>query len=99
MKFKRIYLNNNKNIIYQKFEITNFKIKILLSSLLNKNILFFFLNKFIQNNMPILKVNNINNFCLDSGRFRGLQKTLWLSRIKLREFINTSLLNGIKKVS
>ena len=76
MKFKRICLNNNKSIIYQKFEITNFKIKILISSLLNKNILFYFLNKFVQNNMPILKVNSIKNFCLDSGRSRGLQKTL-----------------------
>lgn len=99
MKFKRIYLNNDKNTIYQKLEANNFKIKILISSLLNKNILFFFLNKFVQNNMSILKVNSIKNFCLDSGRSRGLQKTLWLSRIKLREFINNSLLNGIKKAS
>lgn len=99
MKFKRIYLSNNKNLIYQKVEINNFKIKILISSLLNKNILFFFLNKFVQNKMCALKVNSITNFCLESGRSRGLQKTLWVSRIKLRESINNSFLNGIKKAS
>jgi ribosomal protein S14 len=28
-----------------------------------------------------------------------LQKTFWLSRIKLREFVNNRLLTGIKKAS
>jgi ribosomal protein S14 len=99
VKFKRIYLNNNQNKVYRKLETNNLKVKFLIFSLLNKNIIFFFLNKFLQNTMPILKVNKIKNFCIESGRAKGLQKTLWLSRIKLREFVNNSLLNGVKKAS
>jgi hypothetical protein len=74
MKFKRVFLKNKKTIMYQKLEVKSLKIKILISSLLSKNIIFYFLNKFLSNILS-LKVNSIKNFCVESGRSRGLQKT------------------------
>jgi len=98
MKFKRVYLINKKNILYNRYEFVNFKIKILICSLFNKNILFLFLNKFLSDSLS-LKTTIIKNYCLDSGRSRGLQKQFWLSRIKLREFIAKRLICGFKKAS
>jgi len=96
MKFKHLYLKKKK--VYKKLEIVKFKVEVLIYSLLNRNIVFSFLFRYLQKNLLVMN-QSIRNFCIESGRSRGLQKKNWVSRIVLREIISKSFLCGFKKSS
>jgi ribosomal protein S14 len=98
MKFKRLFIRKKYNNLFRKSEIIKRKLQILMCSLLNKNIIFFFLNMYLQKNLSLNSIS-IRNYCIESGRSRGLQKKFWLSRIKLREVTSQSFLCGLKKAS
>lgn len=90
------FLLNEKKIRYYKFIRIKYE-KILLSNDLNlKKKAIFYLNK-LQLNYQNLKVSKINNYCILTGRNRGVYRDFRLSRHQIKQ--NFKFLTGLRNSS
>lgn len=86
------YFKNELSTICYKFLISNFKLKqnsIFFFNLINFNFFHLFLSKNSR--------NKIHNYCIITGRGRGILTFFRLSRITFRNFVGKGLLAGIKR--
>jgi ribosomal protein S14 len=99
MKYRRRIKDINKRELYIKTEIVQRAIKTLCFSF-NTNILHFAAlnNDLISNQYNYFKTH-IKNFCIISGRSRGIHKKFKVSRIALRELSSKGYFFGLKKAS
>jgi ribosomal protein S14 len=99
MKYRRQFKDINKRGLYKKTEIVqrlfriiclNFQSNVLNFTLLNSN--------FLKQQYKYFR-SHIKNFCVVSGRSKGVHKKFKVSRILLRELSNKGYFFGLKKAS
>lgn len=94
-KRRLVYKNNEMFLVILKFILNNnqlFNNKFFVNNLYNKNKLVF---KFLRSN----SLNKIVNYCVISGRSRGVLKNFKISRIVLREYAMKGFIIGLYKSS
>lgn len=99
---RNVYLNDNKKRnLYKKMEITQKIVKVFGFYSKQKNFIALNINRFIFNRL--LKKNSfktrIKNYCIITGRGRGIYKKVRVSRIFLRVLGADGLFFGLKKSS
>ena len=100
MKQRRFFNDNKKRNLYKKTEMLQKLLKVLSlykkiqysSTLLVSNLFFC---KFLKNNFK----SRIHNYCIITGRARGVYRKLRVSRISLRQLGSEGLYFGLKKAS
>ena len=97
MKQRRYFKDVNKRKIYKNTELIQRVIKIF-SIVLNTNILKWILFEYINNKFNNFKTK-LKNFCVISGRSKGVIKKFKISRIVLRELSFKGGFFGLKKAS
>jgi ribosomal protein S14 len=97
MKQRRYFKDVNKRKIYKNTELIQRVIKIF-SIVLNTNILKWILFEYINNKFNNFKTK-LKNFCVISGRSKGVIKKFKISRIVLRELSFKGGVFGLKKAS
>jgi small subunit ribosomal protein S14 len=99
MRYRKQIKDINKRKLYIKTELIQRVVKILCFSF-NTSLMYFALfNSYIvlaQNNDF---KNRVKNFCIVSGRSRGVHKKFKVSRIVLRELSSKGYFFGLKKAS
>lgn len=100
MKQRRFLKDNKKRILYKKTEIFQKILKTLTLHTTCKSSLNLILHKLL---FFKLKKDNfksrIKNYCIITGRSRGVFKKLRVSRISLRKLGSDGLFFGLKKAS
>jgi ribosomal protein S14 len=100
MKQRRLLKDNKKRILYKKTEIFQKILKTLTlytirKSPLNHIIHKLFFIKLIKDNFK----NRIKNYCIITGRSRGIFRKFRVSRISFRKLGSDGLFFGLKKAS
>lgn len=101
--FRHIQKDSFLRFFYLKNEF--FKISILFliyNRVLNNN--FNFRNKiiflaFFHDRLRKMSLNKIHNFCIITGRGRGVYRFFHFSRLILREYASRGKINGLYKIS
>jgi ribosomal protein S14 len=100
MKQRRFLKDNNKRDLYNKTEVFQKILKVLslykmggllLSLIIHKFFLFFF----VKDNFK----SQIKNYCISTGRSRGVLRKMRVSRISFRKLGSEGLFFGLKKAS
>ena len=99
---RNVYLNDNKKRnVYKKTEITQKVVKAFAFYSKQKNFIALNLNRFVFN--ALLKKNSfktrIKNYCIITGRGRGVYKKVRVCRMLLRVLGAEGLFFGLKKSS
>jgi ribosomal protein S14 len=100
MKQRRFFNDNKKRNLYKKTEVLQKLLKVLSlykkfqypSTLLVSNPFF---SKILKNTFK----SRIHNYCIITGRARGVYRKLRVSRISLRQLGSEGLYFGLKKAS
>jgi small subunit ribosomal protein S14 len=100
MKQRRFFNDNKKRNLYKKTEVLQKLLKVLSlykkiqypSTLLVSNLFF---SRTLKNTFK----SRIHNYCIITGRARGVYRKLRVSRISLRQLGSEGLYFGLKKAS
>lgn len=100
MKQRRFLKDNKKRWLYKKTEVFQKILKVLSlykmgELLLNLVVKKFYLLSLIKNNFKV----QIKNYCITTGRSRGVFRKLRVSRISFRKLGAEGLFFGLKKSS
>lgn len=99
MKYRKYFQDINKRKLYKNSELVQRIIKILSFSFSDNVLKLLLLEKKKNNYQPDCFSSRIKNFCVVSGRGRGVHRKFKISRIVLREFAGKGLFFGFKKSS
>lgn len=93
---RKIFLKNEKKIRYYKFIRLNYEKLLLSSDILTKKKAFNYLNK-LQTNYQELPNTKLTNYCILTGRSRGVYRDFKLSRHQIKS--NFKFLTGLRNSS
>jgi len=97
MKYRRKTQDIKKRKLYNKKELAQRLVKVLSFSF--KNNIFWFILSCFKNFEINSFYTRIKNFCVISGRSKGVHSRFKISRILLRDFSHKGYFFGLKKAS